>query len=134
MRHRRFACARLPDPYMTRSQPRLLTMTFTTADFDRSSSWQSPPARRPRCLHLSHSTTPARLLDTTPPRLLTVAACGGLKPAPDGRLRGTFPHLLRSSAPPLLSVRSWHTVVRIPAEPVTPSGQFLVEIVEHEVA
>jgi hypothetical protein len=36
MRHRRFACARLPDPYM--SQPRLLTMTFTTADF--SSSWQ----------------------------------------------------------------------------------------------
>src|SRR5918993_3901520 len=67
MRHRRFACARLPDPYMTRSQPRLLTMTFTTADFGRSSSWQSPPARRPRCLHLSHSTTPARLLDTTPP-------------------------------------------------------------------
>src|SRR3954470_1418763 len=40
MRHRRFACARLPDPYMTRSQPRLLTMTFTTADFGRSSSWQ----------------------------------------------------------------------------------------------
>src|SRR4051794_22946460 len=65
MRHRRFACARLPDPYMTQSQPRLLTMTFTTADF--SSSWQSPPTRRPRCLHLSHSTTPARLLDTTPP-------------------------------------------------------------------
>src|SRR4051812_36557926 len=68
MRHRRFACARLPDPYMTRSQPRLLTMTFTTAAFDRSSSGQSPPARRPRCLHLSHSTTPARLLDTTPPQ------------------------------------------------------------------
>ena len=40
MRHRRFACARLPDPYMTRSPPRLLTMTFTTAAFDRSSSWQ----------------------------------------------------------------------------------------------
>jgi hypothetical protein len=38
MRHRRFACARLPDPYMTQSQPRLLTMTFTTAAF--SSSWQ----------------------------------------------------------------------------------------------
>ncbi len=40
MRHQRFACARLPDPYMTRSMPRLLTMTFTTAAFDRSSSWQ----------------------------------------------------------------------------------------------
>src|SRR3954447_26044774 len=40
MRHRRFACARLPDPYMTQSQPRLLTMTFTTADFGRSSSWR----------------------------------------------------------------------------------------------
>src|SRR2546421_10352649 len=52
----------------------------------------------------------------SPPRLLTVAACGGLKPAPDGRLRGTFPHLLRSSAPPLLSVRSWHTVIGIPQD------------------
>ena len=40
MRHQRFACARLPDPYMTRSMPRLLTMTFTTADFGRSSSWR----------------------------------------------------------------------------------------------
>src|SRR3954470_9916329 len=89
MRHRRFACARLPDPYRTRSPPRLLTMTFTTADF--SSSWQSPPARRPRCLHLSHSTTPARLLDTTRHRLLTDAAWGGLKPAPESRLRRACP-------------------------------------------
>ena len=40
MLHRRFACARLSDPYMTQSKPRLLTMTFTTAAFDRSSSWQ----------------------------------------------------------------------------------------------
>src|SRR3954469_13526929 len=96
----------------------------STADF--SSSWQSPPARRPRCLHLSHSTTPARLLDTTPPRLLTVAACGGLKPTPDGRLRGTFPHLLRSSAPPLLSVRSWHTVVGVPDEDEAMVVSFLL--------
>ena len=36
----RFACARLSHPYMTRSKPRLLTMTLTTAAFDRSSSWQ----------------------------------------------------------------------------------------------
>ena len=36
----RFACARLSHSYMTRSKPRLLTMTFTTAAFDRSSSWQ----------------------------------------------------------------------------------------------
>ena len=34
------ACARLSHPHMTRSKPRLLTMTFTTAAFDRSSSWQ----------------------------------------------------------------------------------------------
>jgi hypothetical protein len=40
MLHQRFACARLSHPYMTQSKPRLLTMTFTTADFVRSSSWQ----------------------------------------------------------------------------------------------
>src|SRR5215471_15219191 len=45
----------------------------------------------------------SRLLDTTPPRLLTVAACGGLEPAPDSRLRGTYPHLLHSIAPPFVS-------------------------------
>jgi hypothetical protein len=48
-----------------------------------------------------------------PPRFLTVAACGGLEPAPDGRIRGTYPHLLHSIAPP--SVRSWHTLVHVPA-------------------
>src|SRR4029077_8373273 len=36
----------------------------------------------------------------SPPRLLTVAACGGLEPAPDGRLRRTYLHLLHSIAPP----------------------------------
>ncbi len=40
MLHQRFTCVRLSHPYMTRSSPRLLTMTFTTAAFDRSSSWQ----------------------------------------------------------------------------------------------
>ena len=29
----------------------------------------------------------------SPPGLFTLAACGGLKPAPAGRLRGAFPHL-----------------------------------------
>jgi hypothetical protein len=38
--NQRIACARLSHPYMTRSKPRLLTMTLTTAAFDRSSSWQ----------------------------------------------------------------------------------------------
>ena len=40
MLQRRFACARLSHPHMTQSLPRLLTMTLTTAAFDRSSSWQ----------------------------------------------------------------------------------------------
>src|SRR5436189_5727122 len=39
MLQQRFACARLSHPYMTRSSPRLLTITFTTAAFGRSSSW-----------------------------------------------------------------------------------------------
>jgi hypothetical protein len=39
MRQRRFARARLSHPYMTRSLPPLLTITFTTAAFDRSSLW-----------------------------------------------------------------------------------------------
>src|SRR5208337_2089569 len=50
----------------------------------------------------------------SPPRLSTVAACGGLKPSPDGRLRGACPHLLCSSAPPLLLVPSRHTFVKMP--------------------
>src|SRR5262249_36382102 len=35
-----FTCVRLSHPYLTRSLPRLLTMTFTTAAFGRSSSWR----------------------------------------------------------------------------------------------
>src|SRR5215831_10677453 len=40
MPNRRFTCARLSHSYLTRSMPRLLTMTFTTAVFSRSSSWR----------------------------------------------------------------------------------------------
>src|SRR5215467_10200841 len=40
MLERRFICIRLSHPYLTRSLPRLLTMTFTTAVFGRSSSWR----------------------------------------------------------------------------------------------
>jgi membrane protease YdiL (CAAX protease family) len=35
-------------------------------------------------------------------RRFTVAACSGLKPTPDGRFRGTYPHLPCNSAPTLL--------------------------------
>src|SRR6516164_11391249 len=41
----------------------------------------------------------SRLLDTTPPSLLTTAACGGLRPAPDCRPRRALLHLSYSSAP-----------------------------------
>ena len=44
-----------------------------------------------------------------------VAACGSLKPAPDSRLRGAYPHLLCSSALPLLVVRSRRTLVEMPS-------------------
>jgi hypothetical protein len=40
MLHQRFACARLSNPHMTWLIPRLLTITFTTAAFGRSSLWQ----------------------------------------------------------------------------------------------
>src|ERR1700746_5066 len=53
----------------------------------------------------------------SPPRLFTVAACGSLKPTPDGRLRGAHPHLLCSSALPLLVVHSRHTLIEVPGIP-----------------
>src|SRR5262249_14618738 len=40
MLERRFTCVRLSHSYLTRSLPRLLTMTFSTAVFGRSSSWR----------------------------------------------------------------------------------------------
>src|SRR5674476_1180231 len=51
-------------------------------------------------LHLSHSMTLARLLDTTLPSLLTTAACSGLRSAPDCRPRRVHLHLSYSCAPP----------------------------------
>ena len=39
MRHPRFVCPRLSSPYLT-CFPRLLTRTFTTTAFDRSSFWR----------------------------------------------------------------------------------------------
>jgi hypothetical protein len=63
-----------------------------------------------------------------------VAACGSLKPAPDGRLRGAYPHLLCSSALPLLVVRSRRTLIQMPAvawpraTPPQPSGDHRPEL------
>ena len=61
----------------------------------------------------------------SPPRLLTDAACGGLRPPPARRSRGALPHLWHStdqkvrsptSSPPF---RSWHTQIRAVRCPVT---------------
>src|SRR5262245_32881287 len=41
----------------------------------------------------------SRLLDTTPPRLLPAAACGGLRSDPDHRTRRALLHLSYSCAP-----------------------------------
>jgi hypothetical protein len=55
-------------------------------------------------------------LSRSPPRLLNIAAAGGLKPPPVRRLRGTYPHLLCSMAAlkdfHLLCAPSWHTSSR----------------------
>src|SRR5215471_17464716 len=66
----------------------------------------------------------------SPPRLFTVAACGSLKPAPDGQLRGAYPHLLCSSALPLLVVRSRRTLIQIPfvADPREPTTDPIREL------
>jgi hypothetical protein len=76
--------------------------------FDRSSTV---------CFRSSLRDTPQRdqvppFLQRSPPPLLTAAACSGLHPAPDRRMRGASPHLLHSSIPPSSSVCSWHTVIQ----------------------
>src|SRR5438552_7575938 len=43
----------------------------------------------------------SHLLDTTPPWLLTTAACGGLRSAPDHRTRRALLHLSYSCAAPV---------------------------------
>src|SRR5580693_5256109 len=40
--------------------------------------------------------TPGTLTRRSPPRLFTAAAPAGLRPAPESRSRGAYPHLLRS--------------------------------------
>src|ERR1700741_1220337 len=77
---------------------RVISGSLTLVFLNRTSRAQAPPF-------------PQR----SPPRLFTVAACGSLKPAPDGRLRGAYPHLLCSSALPLLVVRSRRTLIEMPA-------------------
>jgi hypothetical protein len=72
-RQQRFAFARLPDPHLTRSSPRL----FRSAHHER---------------------------------LLTDAACGGLRPPPAGRPRRTYLHLLHSTASSGLYIESSFSV------------------------
>ena len=73
------------------------------------------------------STSPAgimvpTLLQRSPPSLLTTAACGGLRSAPDCRSRRTFLHLSYSCAPPfglamLVTqdpIRTWLDESRLP--------------------
>jgi hypothetical protein len=61
-----------------------------------------------------HDPQPRLFPKRSPPWLFTRAALGGLKPAPVSRLRGAFPHSLRSSAHPQMnlcpSARSWRTL------------------------
>ena len=61
--------------------------------------------RRFACARLPASYLPRSslgFLQRSPPSLFTTAACSGLKPAPDRRLRGACPHLSYSIAPPLM--------------------------------
>src|SRR6266404_5738106 len=61
--------------------------------------------------HTTAESGPAFSATLTTTALLTAAACSGLHPAPDRRMRGASPHLLHSSIPPSSSVCSWHTMV-----------------------
>ena len=136
MLYHRFASARLSDPHMTRSMPRLLTGTFTTAAFfseAASGSLKPPPTGRPRRahLHLSHSTTHSHLLDT--PSLRTV-----LEPLSSyGSRHGTTP-LAHLPVRPQLRIASRDTrdPMRRPAQmsaqllvlPIRPVGQRAVQL------
>src|SRR5216684_4501163 len=67
----------------------------------------------------------SHLLDTTPPSLLTIAACSGLRPAPDCRPRGADPHLLDSSTSPF-----WRCVRDTPILSLAGAGR---QVVDHDV-
>src|SRR5258708_34952543 len=126
MLQQRFACARLSHPYMTRSMSRLLTMTFTTAAFDRSSSWQfeassykAAPKGPPSS---SYSTALSRFLDTIPCERFTSAL------ADNPRItRGRYGSLLlhRDGLPPSTFCRSpgapFHSI-KLGSPEVQPGG------------
>src|SRR5450759_3436206 len=104
MRHQRFICIRLSIPHMTWSKPRLLTETFTTAAFDRSSFRQfeaSSHKAAPKDLPPSfvQHRAPRRVLDTIPSSNLTGRThTGGLGKLDVGRFHGPTKALCRIQA------------------------------------
>ena len=66
--HQRFASARLPDPHLTRSSPRLFPQRSPRTALNRPAcgGLEPPPAGRPRrtYLHLLHSTTASESYST----------------------------------------------------------------------
>jgi hypothetical protein len=65
------------------------------------------------------------LLQRSPQPLLTIAACSGLRPAPDCRPRGALPHLLYSSTPSFTeAVFVTHHPVAIMATDGFPSEKY----------
>ena len=72
----------------------------------------------------------------SPPRLLSAAAVGGLKPAPVHRLRGARPHLscsLATRSNRFVRAPSWHTIVGVSREPVPSTLQLPVQLIENHV-
>src|SRR5438445_13893507 len=62
------------------------------------------------------------LLQRSPPSLLTIAACSGLRPAPDCRPRGAYPHLSYSfTSPSLGCVRDTPILFHL----LVPGGRWL---------
>jgi hypothetical protein len=62
--------------------------------------------------HLACRDLVSTFLQRSPPSLFTTAACSGLKPAPDRRLRGAHPHLSYSIAPPYVGTFVTHSQKR----------------------
>src|SRR5260370_30334683 len=86
----RFACPHLSHPYLTCSTSRLLTMTFTTPAFDRSSSWRfeafpyrTAPKGPPSSLGQHGALAPS--LHKTAPPLFALSFVGGPHPPPASR-------------------------------------------------
>ena len=79
---------------------------------------------------------PGLFLLCSRPWLLTTAARGGLEPAPASRFRGAVPHRLGSYTLWALlgPLRSWRTVIGVPAERKTSSFQFLIQCAQLDVS